>query len=199
MRNKVGKFAPAIVISTPIFFFLCMCVIYYSLHQENNLSKLRKRQTLIKTDLIYKVDYGGAIRKKGTQALWDELVSEGQALVKENPSKVDIHVTEVGMYKPRECIKAANHGLNAHCIEPSSIANQVIMHGFSNVSGEHKKLIRFYKAAAGEETGKYVKFQSGGTQGDHVGECKSIFPTTTNVSVTLFVFFLSTIFARLIQ
>ncbi len=172
MRNKLGKYAPSVIISTPIFILLCMSVAYCSFHEESNIAKLRKRQTLIKTDLIYKVDYDGELRKRGTQALWDQLVNEGQALVKEHPSEVQVHVTEIGMYKPRECIKAANHGLEVHCLEPSSIANQAIMHGFSKVSPEKKKHIRFYKAAAGAETGKYVKFQSGGTQGDHVGECK---------------------------
>jgi hypothetical protein len=172
LKRNVGKHASTIIISTPLFVLLCMGIIYLSFQQENNLARLRKRKTLIKTDLIYKVDYGGELRKKGAQALWNELIEEGQALIKENPSKVDIHVSEVGMYKPRECIKAANHGLHAYCVEPSSIANQAIMHGFSKVSAEHKQRIKFYKAAAGAETGKWVPFQSGGTQGDHVGDCK---------------------------
>jgi hypothetical protein len=99
LKRNVGKHAPTIIISTPLFFLLCMGIIYLSFQQENNLARLRKRKTLIKTDLIYKVDYGGELRKKGAQALWNELIEEGQALIKENPSKVDIHVQTKRMYQ----------------------------------------------------------------------------------------------------
>jgi hypothetical protein len=83
-------------------------------------------------------------------------------------------VMEVGMHRPKECLRAANHGLNVHCMEPSPISSNRILLSFDKATDEHKKGIRFYKTAAGAESGKYVKFQSGGTQGDHVGERKSL-------------------------
>ena len=51
----------------------------------------------------------------------------------------------------------------------------------SEENEENRKKIRFYKAAAANETGKMINFQSGGSHADHVGERKC-------VSITAFVF-----------
>jgi hypothetical protein len=163
-----------VFLSTPLVLLACVLLALHSIRTtEMNAPMLRNtRVTKLRTELIFKTDLKGDIHKKGTQALWDLLVDEAEALGKETSK--EMHVMEVGMHRPKECLRAANHGLNVHCMEPSPISSNRILLSFDKATDEHKKGIRFYKTAAGAESGKYVKFQSGGTQGDHVGERKSL-------------------------
>ncbi len=189
-RLKLLKKAnPVVLVFLAMPLLICVCVVVAShsiISNERNHAEMidRNQRNLaknpivptngIRTDILDKMDPNGEIDKKGNQALWDMLIDEAEALAKYNGSKENIHVTEIGMHKPKECLRAANHELNAHCIEPSPISNSRILLGFDRLEEDKKKGVRFYKAAAGAETGKYVTFQSEGTQGDHVGDCKFI-------------------------
>ena len=108
-----------------------------------------RRATKLRTDLIYKNEPNGDINKKGTQALWDLLIDEAEALAKDAPQN-GIHVMEVGMHRPKECLRAANHGLNAHCIEPSPISNSRILLGFD------KRLPMLTRAGSGLKVSRWV-------------------------------------------
>ena len=159
-----------IFISTPLFILMCIVVASSSIQEELDLTRLRHRNNRIKTDLMDKKYNEEEIHKKGSHALWDLLIDEAEALQKE--TEKPIHVMDVGMWKPQDCLRAANHGLDAHCIEPSPLSNKRIMEGFHEATEEDRKHIRFYKMAAAATTGKLLLFQSGGTQSDHIGDCK---------------------------
>jgi hypothetical protein len=171
-----------------VFFTTVLFASHSITSEQRNLSEVYMRVrtevvsksapvTKLRTDLIYKNVPGGVISKRGIDALWDLLVEEGNAVGRESSN--EIHALEVGMFSPANCIKAANHGLNVHCMEPSPLSNLRQMIKFERKENDDiRKKIRFYKAAAANETGKMINFQSGGGHADHVGERKCFLITS---------------------
>ena len=111
---------------------------------------------------------GGKLQRTGADALWDMLLEEAVAIrAAENPAP--IHVMEVGMHRPKQCLQAASMQLQAYCVEPSPNSIGRIIHGFEQAPEETRKNIRFYQMAAGPKSGLNLEFSSSGGTGDHVG------------------------------
>jgi hypothetical protein len=191
-RRKIGKRTnPILLVFVFVIGIFCTAVLFasHSLSSEQrNLSEVYMRGrtelvsksapvTKLRTDLIYKNIPGGVISKRGGESLWELLIEEGIAVGRESSN--EMHALEVGMYSPYDCLHAASLGMNVHCMEPSPMSNLRQMTKFESKENEDiRNKIRFYKAAAANETGKMINFQSGGGHADHVGERKCFLITS---------------------
>lgn len=116
----------------------------------------------IETDIVF----GHFIFKYGNDDIWDVMLEEAEALKTERGDP--IHVMEVGMHRPVQCIKAAQKGLWAYCVEPSPNSVGRIISGIERQPEDTKKYIRFYQMAAGSSTGLSLPFISDGGTGDRI-------------------------------
>ena len=119
-------------------------------------------------DLVTKRKAGGALKRAGGDSLWDLLLEEAVMIRFENNGG-DVNIMEVGMHSPKQCLMAAEAGLQSYCVEPSPNSLGRIMKGFDAAADSTKKNIRFYQMAAGSSTGIDLEFSSSGGTGDHVG------------------------------
>ena len=119
-------------------------------------------------DLVTKQKPGGVLHRNGGDSLWDLLLKEAVMIRSENNGG-DVNIMEVGMHSPKQCLMAAEAGLQSYCVEPSPNSLGRIMKGFDAAADSTKKNIRFYQMAAGSSTGIDLEFSSSGGTGDHVG------------------------------
>ena len=128
----------------------------------------------------------GDLRHRDAGSLWKHLLQEAEAITKERQSqshekganrdnknrKEDrhptLHVMEVGMHSARQCVKAAQRNLYAHCVEPSPLSFHRIDEGIKKQPDDVQKLVRFYQMAASDSSGLDLDFVSDGGTGDHV-------------------------------
>ena len=103
----------------------------------------------------------------GADNVWDHLVSEGAAMIKQN--KDPGVVLEVGMHRAKQCLQAAEAGLTAHCVEPSPGSFKTIQNRVNGVPPDALDRITLYNIAAGRTSQGTVPFVSEGSTGDHVG------------------------------
>jgi len=104
--------------------------------------------------------------KYGNDEIWDVMLEEAEALKTERGDPM--HVMEVGMHRPKQCIEAAQKGLWAYCVEPSPNSVGRIISGIERQPEDTKKYIRFYQMAAGSSTGLSLPFISDGGTGDRI-------------------------------
>lgn len=116
----------------------------------------------IETDIVF----GHFNFKYGNDDIWDVMLEEAEALKKERGDP--IHVMEVGMHRPKQCIEAAQKGLWAYCVEPSPNSVGRIISGIERQPEDTKKYIKFYQMAAGSSTGLSLPFISDGGTGDRI-------------------------------
>ena len=100
-----------------------------------------------------------------SEKVWNALLAEGEALNKDTP----IHIMEVGMHTATQCLQAAEHNLQAHCVEPSPGSYDRIIKIIKIAPKESQEKTRFYQLAASDTSGLDLPFSSGGGTGDHVG------------------------------
>jgi hypothetical protein len=126
----------------------------FQIHLIDNISGVTPEQNLY-------------LFRNGIEGLYDCFLNLGRIVrsKKGNP----VHIMEVGMHSARQCITAANLGLEAHCIEPSPLSVPRIMRAISKADVNIQERIRFYQMAAGATTGETLKFTSSGGTGDHIG------------------------------
>lgn len=98
--------------------------------------------------------------------LFRHLMIESEEIMKQNPSK-KLHMMEVGMHSPNQCLNAAKKNLQAHCVEPSPVSSERIKNQIKK--SRFKKNVKFYQLAASHKSGLSLEFMSKGGTGDHVG------------------------------
>lgn len=186
------------------FLLLCtipivaLCIIVYAIiqiksHEASSLeisssssaSHLRSKTTTsttsvhkpskygIRNDLTTKWKKGGPIHRGGADKVWDLLLEEATAFRKEN-NNIPLHLMEVGMHAPTQCLAIARHDLQAYCVEPSPKSRERIIAGFEKAPPDTQKHIKFYQMAASNQSNVDLKFASAGGTGDHIGDAINI-------------------------
>lgn len=110
-----------------------------------------------------------ATRGLHADTVWKHLIEEAANLkFKEGIDDPGIFV-EVGMHKARQCLMAAEAGLVAHCVEPSTVNFSRVKNGVDKESEDVQSRVHLYHVAAGSVSGRKLQFHSGGGTGDRVG------------------------------
>ena len=119
------------------------------------------------------------LSKKDAASIWRALVRHGESLLKKDLRHGDaknsqpIRVMEVGMHRANQCVYAATHGLEAHCVEPSPTSFESIRNEVSKQDVTVRDKIHLYQKVAGSTSREHVSFQAAGGTGDHVTSSSS--------------------------
>lgn len=127
----------------------------------------------VRNDFISPTDYR---RSTTPEEIWQSLLKEGSEMPKSigsnngSSNEKDV-VLEVGMHILFQCRLAAEHGFDAHCVEPSPVNYKRVRNAFRTHARKDATLrdrIHLYNVAAGSETNQTVHFLSSGSTGDQV-------------------------------
>ena len=125
------------------------------------------------------------IKAYGAKEIWSDLLLEGEQLMKEQQQsshqsqsssssssnkKKPLIVIEVGANTAQQSIQAAQHGFEAHCVEPSPVAYEKMIKEVEKEPDDVKAKVFVYNKAAGDTKEGYLDFVASGGTGDHVGQ-----------------------------
>ena len=177
-RGFVQANARALALGAALLF----AVIFASLLSPSSLPLRLQGSQASLSDALLSLPAG----QRHADALWEALLTEGEERMLRSSRRAkapgprlevlqglaDVErflAIEVGVHLPAQCVKAAEKGFRAHCVEPSPRSVRRFERKVETLQSSVANRLTLHPKAASATSGATLTFQGSGGSGDHVG------------------------------